>query len=202
MAAERRGGDVPPLQQVAREDPDGPAHQRGGKGPVVGRPEGVVVQNLGLLHLEKVARIGGRRFGIDGHLVGVQDVMGSEGLSVVPSHPLSEVKGDHQAVPGDLPGFGQVAHDVDIFIVLDQPVENQPGDLMRGGVRGQQRDQVRGIADRAFDEDVSIGRFGDAAPRGDAPGRLRAASRDGQTEKNEPCSDGRARRFHARQATA
>ena len=170
MPAEGGGRDLLPGQEVLRQDADRPAHQGRGEGLVIGHPEGVVVEDLGLLHLEEVAGIGRGRLRIDRDLVGVEDIRRGEGAAVVPAHPLAQVKGDDEAVPGDLPGFGQIAHDVHILVVLDEAVEDHPGDLVGGGIGGEQRDEVRRVADGALDHDVPVGGSGSALPAGARPG--------------------------------
>jgi hypothetical protein len=140
----------------------------------------VIVNHLGLLHLQKITRIGRGRLRIDSDLVGIQDILGGEGLAVMPADVFAQMKGNDEAVPGNLPRFGQIADDVHIFVVLDQAVEDQSRDLVGRGIGGQQRDQVRGVADGALDDDVPVGGRNGSNPDRCVPRRLRTASRDDQ----------------------
>ena len=119
----------------------------------------------------------------------------------MPAHPLAQVEGDDEAIRRDLPGFGQVAHDVHVLIVFDESVKDQPSDLVGCGIGGQQRDEVRGVADGALDDDVTVGGGGGGAPGGGAPRRLRAARRDGQKKKDDRNRKDAGEGSHGRQAT-
>ena len=88
---EGRGGDLLSGKQVLRKDADRPAHQGRGERLVIGHPEGVSVQDLGLLHFEEVARVGRGRFGIDRHLVRVEHILGGKGPTVVPADVFAQI---------------------------------------------------------------------------------------------------------------
>ncbi len=180
VAGQRAFRYVRSFQEVLRHHGGAPAHERRRKGLVVGHAEGVGVEGLGLLDLEEIPGVGRGRLRVDGEPVGEEDVFGREGLPVVPADPLSEVKGDDEAVFRDVPGFGQIADDIEIPVVLHEAVEDEPRDAVRGVVRGKHGDEVACIADGALHQDVPVG-LPHPAPGGrrrpPRPGRARHRQR-------------------------
>ena len=55
-----------------------PTHQGRGEGFVIGDPEGVRIEDLGLFHFQEIPAIGRRCFRVDCHPVGVEDVFRRE----------------------------------------------------------------------------------------------------------------------------
>ena len=127
------------------QDVQAPGAQGGCEGLGVGDPEGVVVHGLGLLHLEIVAGVGRGGLGVHHHLVGEQDVLGGEGGAVVPLDAAAQLKGNGEAVRGDLPALGQVAHLVEVAVILHQAVVDQ-AELMLAEAASEARGGKRVLA--------------------------------------------------------
>jgi hypothetical protein len=90
----------------------------------------------------EVAAVRGRCLRIDHRLVGEDDVGGSERLVVVPAHVAPELEREIETVAAVLPGLGQLALEIEILVVLDEAVVDQPGDLERRPVGEHVRDEA------------------------------------------------------------
>ncbi len=182
VSPQGRPGDVLTFQKVSGKDGGPPAHQGGREGLGIGHPEGMGIQDLRFFHFQKIAGIRGGRLGIDRHPVGVQDIVSREGAAVMPFDSLAKMEGDDQAVLGNIPGFGQIPDDLDVLVVLDQTVEHHAGNLVGCVVGSQDGDQVAGVSDGAFHQDVPIRgtavRAARAGPASGAVGRVRAGPED------------------------
>jgi len=89
------------------------------------------VEDLRLLDKLVVASTNRVRLLVHELVVGKFDVIGREFLSVMPSDSPAEKEGNDRFRAGfHLPGFGQISDEVlEISVVFDQPVENEPGDI-------------------------------------------------------------------------
>src|SRR5437870_989462 len=87
-------------------------------------------------HRLEVAGVGGGSLRVDHRVVREHDVISGERLVVVPAHVASELEREVQTVAAELPGLGQLRHEVDVFVVLDQAVVDQRADLDRGAGAG------------------------------------------------------------------
>src|SRR5258705_5901184 len=124
-------------------------------------------------------------------LVGEVDVLGGERLAVVPLYVFPQLEGQGEAVLAELPGFGHRGHPVQVLVRLHQPVVDQARHLVRGGVRGDVRNEPGDVADGGLHEGVAIGGLfvggwlvgghGDPAPAGSG----REKTREGEASKGE-----------------
>jgi len=142
---------------------------------------------LGVLHLQEILGIGRRHLGVYVHLVGEQHVGAGEWRAIVPGDIPAQVKGDGQLILGDLPRFGQLPFEFQVFIVTDQAVVNQSVDITRRRIGRQHRQQVARFTDRGFDEGVAVHRFCRLALGRDHGLFLITGGEEEQQGNHDPC---------------
>ena len=112
-----------------------------------------------MLYLLESIRIGSRSFGVDGDMVGIENVTGGKLVAVVPFHPPAEVEGYGQPVGGNIPRFGKLPFELQILVVPNETVVNLACNIMGSGVGSKERDQGRWLADGADNEGITVGRL-------------------------------------------
>src|SRR5712691_8865204 len=147
------------LQQVAWQDPCGPALERLGVRLLVTHIERERVHRLDRVDRAEVLAVGGRCLGVDHRLVREDDVIGGEGASVVPSNVSAQPKGEIETVPAEVPGLGQLADDVEVLVPGDETAVDQRPDLERRGVGQHVRNQARDVTGQRVDEGVPVYRL-------------------------------------------
>src|SRR5439155_1284240 len=85
----------------------------------------------------------------------------------------------------ELPGLGQLRHEVDVFVVLDQAIVDQRADLERGPVAEDVGDQARDVALQRLDIGIAVRRLAGELAGSRIHGAVGLAAAPGGDEQEE-----------------
>src|SRR5659263_396189 len=128
-----------------------PTDQRRGERLIVSYAESISVENFGLLHLQKIARVSRGCFWVTCYLIGEENIGCRKRLPVMPFNTPAQMKGDNQPACGNIPCFGQITYYFHVFIVFQQSGVKLAGSVMRALVGVKQPLQVAGLTGFASD---------------------------------------------------
>ncbi len=184
--------EIPGPVDVAGKDAHHPRLQAGREGFLIEDAEGQGVRCFDFLHPLVVSAVGRAHGGVGQLLEGELDVIGSDGGAVVPLEALPEVEDDLQAAAVHLPGLGQVPRELQILVVFDQAIEDQPADLVGSRIGGQDGVQAGGVPQGGGDVGVPVDRLGRGGAGRDRYGILPAGGEEDGGERSQepapPCS--------------
>ncbi len=89
----------------------------------------VIVRNLERLNPFEIAAVGSAYVRVNKFAVGKFYVSGSKRLSVVPAHVLPEMKYNYSTASLNFPALSQIANEIKIRVVLNQPVKHRADDI-------------------------------------------------------------------------
>jgi hypothetical protein len=150
------GVEIAAFKNMAGDNADPPGFQSRGEGFFVNDTNGQWIERLHGPNQGEIRAEGGQDFGVRQFLVGENNIGGGEGRAVVPTHVRSKFENNFQTAPADGPGFGQVAHELEVPVVFDQAVEDIAVHGVGGGIGGQQGVQPGGVAEGRLDEGVAV----------------------------------------------
>jgi hypothetical protein len=81
-------------------------------------------------------------------------------MPIMPFDTFPQMEDDHESSSGYIPGFCQITHDIEVFVILDEPVVHQRSNAMGCTVRREDGDQIAGVSYGTFYNNIPIRRHG------------------------------------------